>query len=158
MYVKLPFKEESKMTDEELNLRFAQMSEAVASLAASSQTQFLQLDQKVAQVADTVARLAESTDARNQELKENDRLIAEKLDRLVDGYLGLQQNLGTTSELLRQVIRENQRWRAEQEERRVEQERINDEFRQKHAESDQRFNVLLEEIRFLIRQQNRDVD
>ncbi len=121
------------MTDEEINSRFAHMAEAVA-------------------------RLAESSDARIQELRENDRLLSEKMDRLVDGYLALQQNLGTTSELLRQVIRENQQWRAEQEERKAEQERINEEFRQKNAESDQRFNILLEEIRFLIRQQNRDVD
>jgi hypothetical protein len=56
------------------------------------------------------------------------------------------------------VIREHQQWRAEQEERKAEQERINEEFRRKHTESDQRFNILLEEIRFLIRQQNRDVD
>ncbi|NJK64608.1 MAG: hypothetical protein HC921_19660 [Synechococcaceae cyanobacterium SM2_3_1] len=111
----------------------------------------LHLDNKVDQVADTVSRLAESTDSRIQELRENDKLIAEKLDKLVDGYLGLQQNLGATSELLRQVIRENQ-------ERKVEQERINEEFRQKHAESDQRFNVLLEEIRFLIRHQNRPLE
>jgi hypothetical protein len=51
------------MTEEELNSRFAQMAEAVA-------------------------RLAESSDARIQELRENDRLLSEKMDRLVDGYPG----------------------------------------------------------------------
>ncbi len=128
-----------------------QVADTVFRLAESTNAQLLHLDNKVDQVADTVFRLAESTDARIQELRENDKLIAKKLDKLVDGYLGLQQNLGTTSELLRQVIRENQ-------EKKIEQERINEEFRQKHAESDQRFNVLLEEIRFLIRHQNRNME
>ncbi|NJK63212.1 MAG: hypothetical protein HC921_11510 [Synechococcaceae cyanobacterium SM2_3_1] len=158
------------MTNEELNERFAQMAEVVTSLGT-----------KVDRTADVVERLAESTDIRIRELQENDRLLAERLDQLVDGYLGLQFNLGTIAELLRQVIREHQqaraenerwraeherwraeherwraeheRWRAEEEQRRADQEQINQELRQKQAESDQRFNILLEEIRFLIRQQ-----
>ncbi|NJK61750.1 MAG: hypothetical protein HC921_02845 [Synechococcaceae cyanobacterium SM2_3_1] len=108
------------MTDEELNARFAQMTDAVS-------------------------RLAESTDDRVQELRENDRLLNNKFDRLVDAQLRFQDQLGEMARLMREDREDRQR-------RQAEQERINEESRKRHEEHEQRFNILLEEIRFMNRQ------
>ncbi len=128
------------MTDEELNARIAQMTDAVARLAETTDSRFEQM-------ANAVSRLAESTDSRIQELTENDRKLTQKLDQLAEGYLGLQKTMGVTADLLQGLIRENRQWR-------VEQAQINEESHRRHEEHEQRFNVLLEEIRFMNRQQH----
>ncbi|MEN9225863.1 MAG: hypothetical protein Q6L60_02660 [Thermostichus sp. HHBFW_bins_43] len=91
------------MTDEELNQRFAQLTEAVSRVAEAS---------------------------------------TQGMDRLLTGQLALQRLGGQLSEVVLEI-------RAEVAQ--LKQENAN--LRQRQAETDARFNVLLEEIRFLIRRQ-----
>lgn len=83
-----------------------------------------------------------------------DAELNDKFDRLVDAQLRFQDQLGEMARLMREDREDRQRRQAEQERRWAEQERLNAESRKRHEEHEQRFNVLLEEIRFLIRQQH----
>ncbi len=90
-----------------------------------------------------------------------DEELNEKFGRLVDAQLRFQDQLGDLARLMREDREDRQRRWAEQERKWAEQERkwaeqelINAESRQRHEENEQLFNILLEEIRFLIRQQH----
>jgi len=70
--------------------------------------------------------------------------MADAVGRVATAQLRFQEQLGDLAGVVRQVIARQDRHEQELAE-----------FRQRQAESDQRFNVLLEEVRFLIRQQQR---
>ncbi|NJK62931.1 MAG: hypothetical protein HC921_09870 [Synechococcaceae cyanobacterium SM2_3_1] len=71
-----------------------------------------------------------------------DQELNDKFARLVDAQLRFQDQLGEMARLMREDREDRQR-------RQAEEERINQEFRQRMEENEQRFNVLLEEIRYL---------
>ncbi|MEN9222012.1 MAG: hypothetical protein Q6L60_15360 [Thermostichus sp. HHBFW_bins_43] len=85
-----------------------------------------------------------------------DEELNERFGRLVDAQLRFQEQLGDMAGILRQVVQ-----RVDQVAQRMDQVVANQErheqelqeFRQRQAETDQRFNVLLEEVRYLIRRQ-----
>ncbi|MEN9222013.1 MAG: hypothetical protein Q6L60_15365 [Thermostichus sp. HHBFW_bins_43] len=83
-----------------------------------------------------------------------DEELNERFGRLVDAQLRFQEQLGDMAGILRQVVQRVDQLAANQE--RHEQEL--QEFRQRQAETDQRFNVLLEEVRYLIRRQEPEPD
>ncbi|MEN9221858.1 MAG: hypothetical protein Q6M04_05410 [Thermostichus sp. BF3_bins_97] len=87
-----------------------------------------ELNQRFAQLAEAVSRVSEAS--------------TQGMDRLLTGQLALQRLGGQLSEVVLEI-------RAEVAQ--LKQENAN--LRQRQAETDARFNVLLEEIRFLIRRQ-----
>ncbi len=79
--------------------------------------------------------------------------MADAVGRVATAQLRFQEQLGDLAGVVRQVIARQDRHEQELMEFRQRHDQELAEFRQRQAESDQRFNVLLEEIRYLIRQQ-----
>jgi methyl-accepting chemotaxis protein len=113
--------------------------EMLDSLASSS----TELRESVTQLRESVTQLREgSTELRESvtELREGFADVQENITEIKDSIDGLR----ITSQALLQVAAQNQ----------VRMDRFDEEMtlvKQRQAESDQRFNVLLEEVRFLIR-------
>jgi hypothetical protein len=78
----------------------------------------------------------------NEELNDRFAQMADAVGHIADAQLGTQKQIGLLSDLMQRVI-----------ERQEQQEQEIREIHLRQEESDQRFNILLEEIRFLIRQQ-----
>ncbi len=116
------------MTDEELNQRFAHLAEAVSRVAEAS--------------TQGIERLSERIEAVNTASMRG-------IDRLLTGQLALQQLCGQLSEVVLEIRAEIAQLQTDHQQRASE---IAD-LRQRQAETDARFNVLLDEIRFLSRRQ-----
>lgn len=89
-----------------------------------------------------------------------DEELNEKFSRLVDAQLRFQDQLGEMARLMREDRQEQARINEAFRQRHIQHDEEMERFRQRidesnrrHEENEQRFNVLLEEIRFLIRQQ-----
>ena len=79
--------------------------------------------------------------------------LKDSVTELRDGFAEVKDNidgLRITSQALLQIAAQSQRDMEAIKERQAELEQQQTEFRQRQAENDQRFNVLLEEVRFLI--------
>ncbi|MCJ2541596.1 hypothetical protein [Thermostichus vulcanus] len=123
------------MTDEELNQRFAQLAEAVTRVAEAS--------------TQGIERLSERIEAINTASMRG-------MDRLLTGQLALQQLCGQLSEVALEIRAEVAQLKANHAQIQIQQEQRASEItdlHQRQAETDARFNVLLDEIRFLIRRQ-----
>lgn len=139
------------MTDEELNARFGEMSSAITQLA-QAQIQFVErMEQGQAElrqdqaelrqvVMETRADLAQLATTQSQMAQEQ----AELRQLVVQTRIDLAQFVEWAGivTLAVEELREGQ----------ARHERLIERLDQRQAESDQRFEVLLEEIRFLIRQ------
>ncbi len=71
-----------------------------------------------------------------------DEELNARFGQLVDAQLHVQEQIGDLAGIMRQVIARQDRHEAELQD-----------LRQRQAESDQRFDILLQEIRYLIHQQ-----
>ncbi len=83
-----------------------------------------------------------------------ERWTDEMLDRLASSVSGLKEaveGLNVTSQTLLQLAAQEQQKRRETDDKLIKLE-------EEKAENDRRFNVLLEEVRFLIRNQNNNSD
>jgi chromosome segregation ATPase len=123
------------MTEEELNERFAQLAEAVSRVAEASTRGMERLSERIEQVNSVSTR---------------------RMDRLLTGQLALQRLGGQLSEVVLEIRAEVAQLKADREQNQIQQEQRAAEIaelRQRQAETDARFNVLLDEIRFLIRRQ-----
>jgi len=123
------------MTKEELNERFAQLAEAVSRVAEASTRGMERLSERIEQVNSVSTR---------------------RMDRLLTGQLALQRLGGQLSEVVLEIRAEVAQLKADREQNQIQQEQRTAEIvelRQRQAETDARFNVLLDEIRFLIRRQ-----
>ncbi len=99
----------------------------------------------------------------DEELNDRFAQVADAVGRVAHAQLRFQEQLGDLAGVVRQVLARQDRHEQELAEFRQEQADFRQElvefrqelvkFRQRQEESDQRFNILLQEIRFLIRQQ-----
>ena len=89
----------------------------------------------------------------DEELNARFAQMADAVGRVAGAQLRFQEQLGDLAGIIRQVIARQDRHEQELEEYRRKHEQELAQIRQRQAESDQRFDVLLQEIRFLIRQQ-----
>ncbi len=89
----------------------------------------------------------------DEELNARFAQMADAVGRVAHAQLRFQEQLGDLAGVVRQVIARQDRHEQELAEFRRQHEQELAEFRRRQEESDQRFNVLLQEIRFLIRQQ-----
>ncbi len=94
-----------------------------------------ELNERFAQLAEAVSRVSEAS--------------TRGMDRLLTGQLALQRLGGQLSEVVLEIRAEVAQLKAERQQRAAEIA----ELRQRQAETDARFNILLDEIRFLIRRQ-----
>ncbi|NER95845.1 MAG: hypothetical protein F6J86_18725 [Symploca sp. SIO1B1] len=104
-------------------------------------------DEMLDELASTVGEMRESI----TEVRESITEVRESITEVRDSVDGLR----VTSQALLQVAAQNQqRMNLFEEELELMKQRHTEEIelmKQRHAESDQRFNVLLEEVRYLIR-------
>ncbi|MGF1575109.1 MAG: hypothetical protein ACFCU9_04065 [Cyanophyceae cyanobacterium] len=114
------------------------------------------LNQKFMQLTTAVERVAEASSYGLAELKENQKQFLDNQKKLQLAQLGTQAQIGLLSDMMRQSIErmdrdeaEMQRQQEATERHQAEMERLN----QQQAEQDKRFDVLLAEIRYLIRRQ-----
>ncbi len=101
-----------------------------------------ELNERFAQLAEAVSRVSEAS--------------TRGMDRLLTGQLALQRLGGQLSEVVLEIRAEVAQLKADREQNQIQQEQRTAEIvelRQRQAETDARFNVLLDEIRFLIRRQ-----
>jgi len=117
----------------------------VKRLGLSTKTMTVQrwTDEMLDNLASSSTELRESV----TELRKGFADVQENITEIKDSIDGLR----ITSQALLQVAAQSQRDMEAMKERQGELEQQQTEFRQRQAESDQRFNVLLEEVRFLIR-------
>jgi hypothetical protein len=105
-----------------------------------------ELNQRFAQLAEAVSRVAEASTQGIERLSERIEAVntasMRGMDRLLTGQLALQQLCGQLSEVVLEIRAEVAQLKNE-----------NANLRQRQAETDARFNVLLDEIRFLSRRQ-----
>jgi hypothetical protein len=130
------------MTDEELNERFAQLAEAVSRVAEAGTVGMRELREVILGQQTSMRELRDIVLGQQTSMRE-----------LRDIVLGQQASLGLLSRMLLESQERAAEDRASQAQ--VVQE-IRTEIQQVHerqAESDRRFDVLLNEIRYLIRQQ-----
>lgn len=114
------------MTDEELNARFAQMADAIGRIADATSQESTRLEAAVERVADASSH---------------------GIQRLEAAQFRFQEQLGDIVRAFREQAEQHDRAIAEN------QQQIQ-ELRLRQAESDERFEILLQEIRFLIRRQH----
>ncbi|NJK65076.1 MAG: hypothetical protein HC921_22305 [Synechococcaceae cyanobacterium SM2_3_1] len=97
----------------------------------------------------------------DEELNDRFAQMADAVGKIADAQLGTQKQIGLLSDLMQHVIERQEQQEQEIQEIRQRQLHHDEEmekFHQRQEESDQRFNILLEEIRFLIRQQRPQED
>ncbi len=114
------------MTDDELDARLARINKSIDRLATTSGERMQRLEDQVEQLVSTVSRVATASTEGIQGLSQ----------RLEKTQLRVQEQLGELAGIIREVI-------ARQESHEQEMQA----FRQKLAESDQRFEILLQELR-----------
>jgi hypothetical protein len=101
------------------------------------------LNDNFARLASAIERVSEASTQGLGEIKENQRQFQNNQKKLQLAQLGTQTQIGLLSDMMRQS------WeRMDQHEASMEQ------LRHRQVEQDQRFDVLLDELRYLIRNQH----